>query len=372
MTEAMATLPHKSSIDTGVFVVDTDVHHGPQNPRRDLLPYLQERYRERFSEYGPGGGNGNPYAMNGGQRATRGDLLGGPADRGAGAVTWDPSTTRRQLLEGYSIDIAILTGGELAYGGVPSTPDLDYGSAIATAVNRWTQEHWLEYDQRFKAAANVNSSDPEAAALEIDRAAQHPGVCAVLLGTGSEKPFGHRRYRPIHEAAARNGLPIAMHLGGMRNRPTASGYPTYYIESRFYRPQLYAIHISSFIFEGVFERYPDLKLCSIESGINWVPDYLWRADTNWRQLRNDLPWVKRPPSEYVREHVRFSSQPLDVPGTTEGLKPILNWMYAERTLMFSSDYPHFDFDDPHELHKRLDPSMRDRVMSKNALETYRI
>jgi predicted TIM-barrel fold metal-dependent hydrolase len=368
----MATVVSAASADAQrvkLEIIDTDVHHGPFDRVAALGPYLTRAFRQRLSDYGIGT-NGDLYAMNGGLRGWRADMLGGVPHRGVGAVTWDEPTTRKQLLDGCGVDIAMLTGG---IGAVASAlPDVVYGVALVRAFNEWTRAEWLDADPRYRMVLQVCASDPVASAAEIDRFAEDPRVSGIVLGTSSSLPYGHRFYQPIHEACARHRLPITLHLGGTSTRPTPAGYPSYYIESRFARPANYAVHLTSFIMEGVFERLPSLKVCSIESGINWVPAWMQRMDAAWRLLGDKTPWVRRPPSTYVREHIRFSSQPLEEPETKEGLLPILQQMEAGSTLMFSSDYPHFDWDDPKESFNGLDEQLRRRIFSENARATYRI
>lgn len=356
-------------VKTRLAIVDTDVHHGPMNRVEAMGPHLSDTHRRRLTDYGIGG-NGDLYAMNGGLRGWRADMLGGVPDRSVGAVTWDEGQTRTQLLDACGIDIAILTGGFIA--GVSNLPDTEYGTALARAFNEWTREAWLDRDPRYRLVLQCCASDPAAAADEIDRLAEDPRICGIVLPTSSPRPYGQRFFRPIHEACARSGLPITLHLGGGSAQPTPSGWPTYYIESRFARPSNYATHLTSFIFEGVFDRYPSLKVCSIESGTNWVPAWLGRMDAAWQALGDRTPTLRRAPSEYVREHIRFSSQPLEDPETKEGLAPVLDSMYADRTLMFSSDYPHFDWDNPAESFKGVEEPLRRRVFSETARDTYRL
>ena len=78
----------------------------------------------------------------------------------------------------------------------------------------------------------------------------------------------------------------------------------------------------------------------IEGGVAWLPGIIWRLDTNWRGLRGEMPWVDRMPSEIVREHVRFSTQPLEhTDGHDELLFEMLEAAGAPDILVFSSDYP---------------------------------
>jgi len=149
----------------------------------------------------------------------------------------------------------------------------------------------------------------------------------------------------------------------------ASGSPTYYIEHHTLIPQVFASNLVSMICQGVFERYPKLKLVLIEGGFAWLPGVLWRLDKNWRSVRDEVPWVKRLPSEYVWERVRFTTQPLVDPSREE-LLAMCRMIHAETTLLFSSDYPHWDFDDPLTALDSLPQEMRRRIVADNALETY--
>ena len=108
--------------------------------------------------------------------------------------------------------------------------------------------------------------------------------------------------------------------------------------------------VASLVFEGVFERFPKLKVVLIEGGFAWAPALCWRMDKHWERMRKETPHVKRPPSEYVREHVWFTTQPIDEPDDPQHLADIMDWIGWDR-LMFSTDYPHWDFDDPQHVFK---------------------
>jgi predicted TIM-barrel fold metal-dependent hydrolase len=72
----------------------------------------------------------------------------------------------------------------------------------------------------------------------------------------------------------------------------------------------------------------------------------------------------------VKEHIRFATQPMEEPDQPDALKHVINWMEGERTLMFATDYPHWDWDDPAMTLVGFPEETRRRIFSTNALETY--
>lgn len=353
-------------------IVDVDVHHTYAD-KADLLPYMSRVDGERFSFYGLGV-MGNSYASNGGWRGRRADTvdIDEPQPDSLSSSAVDADDTRTRLLDASGIDLALLTGGP---GSAASAMmDLDYANAICRAFNDYSLEHWVAKDDRFRLALHINSQDPQGAVAEIDRLGAHPAVCAISLGCGAPRPFGHRFYHPIYEACERHGLAIAMHFGaeggGINPDPSPAGFPSYYIESRQLRPSFYSVHVASFIFEGVFIKFPSLKVAMIEGGFAWVPPMMWKMDLDWKGLRHQTPWVEKLPSEYLKDHIRFSTQPMEEPADPNALELLVKWMAGERTLMFATDYPHWDWDDPEQCFVGFPDDMRRRIFAENAIETF--
>lgn len=293
-----------------------------------------------------------------------------PAD---GAVPGsDPDLVVRQLLDGCGIDRAVLMGGNLF--GLGALPDPDAAAVIATAYNDWLGEVWLDHDERFRGALIVAPQDPQLAVAEIDRMADRRGIVQIFLPLNNTL-MGDRHYYPIYAAAERHGLPIALHPNSVdaiyqKAAPLAGGVPTYYVEWHAALTQIFQANVISLACHGVFERYPGLMVVVAEGGVAWLPDVMWRLDKNWEALRDEVPWVKRLPSEYIVDHVRFTTQPFLEPRKPEHLHAMLDMVAAERTLLFSSDYPHWDFDDPTRALKLLPEPMRERIRGANAVELY--
>jgi len=348
-------------------MIDTDIHVliDPEQ----LLTYVEPGQREWFRSRGPG--------------------LGLPDYPWAHPVSWfrddaehapgKPPTTsvgaiQRQVLDAYAIDIGILNAADgLA---IPLMPSAYRAAALARAHNDWLRDRYLDQDPRLRGAIVCPAQEPRAAAEEIRRCAEDTRFAHVLLVGGSERPYGEPRYLPIFEAAAECGLPVAIHSGGegigIAASPGGAGCPTFYIE---WHTQAVAgsimAHLVSLLCHGVFERLPSLRVLLMEGGVAWLPGMLWRLDTNWRALRVEVPWLERKPSEVAREHISFSTQPLE---HTDGNDPLLFEMLAAvgapDILCFATDYPHWDFDDPEYMLRRLPDSWRDQVMHGNAASLY--
>jgi predicted TIM-barrel fold metal-dependent hydrolase len=284
----------------------------------------------------------------------------------------DPSYVCSHHLDAHRISRAVLIGGEVL--GLGATPNPDLAAAIASAYNEWLAEVWLEADERYRATLVVAPQDPAQAAKEIRRVGEREGFVAVLLPL-TNILMGERHYYPVYEAAAELRLPVTVHPNSgeaiFTTAPSmAGGPPTYYVEWHAGLSQVFHANLISLVCHGVFERFSALKIVITEGGFAWLPDVLWRLDKNVKALRDEVPWIRRLPSEYIFEHVRFTSQPFVEPRRREHLHALCDMVCAERTLMFSSDYPHWDFDDPGRALSWLPDHVRKRAQAANAAELY--
>jgi len=360
------SLRQQTDTRVGVRLVDCDVHPNIRTIK-DLYPYLSRRWVAYIEETGFSQIPQNPYPK-GANRGVRLDAV--PAGGVAGS---DLGLMRTQLLDQYDVEFAILNP-EHSYR-LNFLPNADFAAALASAFNDWLIYEWLEKDPRFLGSAVITTQDPDQAVNEIRRVGKHPRIVQILLPAGAQRPYGQRYYWPIYAAAEELGLAIGIHFGGTGvstgHPPTPVGWPSYYIEWHTLMPQAFQAHLVSFICEGVFERFKGLKVTLIEGGFTWLVHVLWRLDKNFRALRSEVPWLKRFPSEYVPEHFRFTTQPMEEPENEADLVAVIRLMGGERLLMYATDYPHWDFDAPeYALPRGLDEPTRVRVLRENALEWY--
>ncbi len=335
------------------MIIDCDVHHGTPT-REQWAAYLEEPYASEVSQFG--------------LRTLRSGIR-----YEEGGSRWDASSATPQdvvdqLLEPHGIRFALLSGN---YGCVAGLPDPEYAAAVCRAYNDYTIEHWLDVEPRLIGGMKVPLQAPDLAAEEIERLAGHPQLKCVLIWGGAERiPFGQRWYWPLYEAAARHGLPIHVHPSTTTTiaspATSAAGPVTNYLQSHVCLPQYYQAHLVSLVLEGVFERFPKLRFAFVEGGFGWLPHVLWRMDKEFKALRQQAPRLKRLPSDYVRDHVKLTTQPIEEPSSADHLPQLIDMLGGPEMLMYTSDFPHFDFDPPEVLPKRLGEAARRLILHDNA------
>lgn len=283
----------------------------------------------------------------------------------------DPNVCARDLANSGSTKGAVL---------VPLTrglmPDIDLGTAICSATNRWLNEMWLQHGSgllTYLGTIRVNPSDPEGAAREIDDWADNPYMVQVGVPLEAHRPYGDRFYLPIWEAAARHSLPVAVAADGgtgVEGFPTPVGYPRHFAEYQSMYPLNGYYHLSSLIIEGVFDRLPSLRFLFLDGGADVFVPLLWRLDANWRITRDETPWVVRPPSEYITEHIRLATKPLEGPRNPKEWADWVRIAAWDRTQLYASHYPHWDFTRAEDVAHHLSDDVRARVLYENAREFY--
>jgi predicted TIM-barrel fold metal-dependent hydrolase len=251
----------------------------------------------------------------------------------------------------------------------------DLCAALTRALNDWLRAEWLERDSRLRASLVVPPHDPLLAAEEIARVGCDPRFVQVLLPVRSNALYGNRLFHRMFDAAAQRDLVVGLHFGGYAHgvSPTGSGWPTYFLEEYAGMAQVFQSQLRSLVFQGVFDKFPSTRVALIESGFAWLPAHMWRMDSDWKNLRRETPWLRRPPSDYLREHVRVALQPVDLPVDDRARALLFDQLDPSDWLMFSTDYPHWQFDSGHDcLPADLPPKALSAIMAGNAREFYRL
>lgn len=359
-TSAPDSVRRTPSPRTAITTVDADIH--PHAMPADIAPRLAQHHRERWDMFGsrvPGPPEMYPRVRNSGFR-----LDSWPANEGAPGS--ELRLVREQLLDEFGIDHGVLIPLQ---GHSWGAEEPEYSAALCHALNEWLADEWLDEETRLHSSIAVPIESPELAAKEIRRRSGDPRFVQVLLATGGEHSFGRRRYWPIYAAAVEAGLPVAAHTGGLEQHRGA-GWPSFYLEEHVWNGNMMASLVMSMLCEGVFEEFPSLRVVCVEGGIAWAAPLMWALDDGWELLRADVPHLRKPPSEYVREHFWFTTQPIEEPDDPRDLETALVHVGMPDRILFASDYPHWDFDSPRQASKLLPRALRGKAMGTNACLLY--
>jgi uncharacterized protein len=254
---------------------------------------------------------------------------------------------------------------------------------VCRAANEWTRERWLACDARFAGLILAPNHLPDEAAAEIRRHGADARFAGVLMaGNGLGLPFGHPLYHPIYAAAAELDLPIVLHYGGDSPDQLGGGLPKTYSEYRVLAAQPIMAHLLTCIGQGVFVKFPNLRMLVAGVGTAWVPWMLWRFDANYKAMRREAPWLTSTPSDYLRQHCFFTTWPLDlVKHPLEGDDGVeveaLHRLWQgidglDRMLVYASGYPYCDAERPAAVAARLPAGWQDNVLSHNARRLFRL
>ena len=345
-----------------IGIVDCDIHVQPAGPGT-LGSYLPARWRDYQATYGSRAPSGIAYPR-ARQYAARTDSWP-PGGKPPGS---DLPFLRQQLLDAWDVSYGVLN----PLLGAGTQRNLDFGAALASAINDWQLAEWLEPEPRLRGSLNVAYEDGELAAREIDRLGDDRRFAHVLISIRTAEPLGRRKYWPMFDAAVRHHLPLAIHVGGAGGSPAgAAGFHSFYIEDHTGWPMAYQSQVISLIAEGVFERFPGLKVVLIEGGFAWIAPLMWRLDDVHRRLGGEIPDVRRAPSSYIREHFWVTMQPMEEPPRPAQFNRLLDQLAMNDRLMFATDYPHWDFDAPDaSIPVRLEPALHRAIMGENAARLY--
>jgi hypothetical protein len=297
-----------------------------------------------------------------------------PVAAGA-SVPLDYESLRDDLLADGSRDAVVLTYER----GLRATTNQNHfvAQAIAEAANRWTEEEWLSRDERLFGLVVAIGALPERAAAEIRRSGANPRMVGVTLGSAAlGSPLGHPVYHPIYKAAAELELPLVMQAGvdatlNAITTPVVGGPPATAGEFHALSWQTQMAHVSSLIMQGVFDRFPNLKVLLVGAGGVWLAGHLWRLDQRFSATRGDARWLRRRPIEYV-DHFFLATHRLEQPPRPALLARALAVLPGvEDRLIYASGYPDSGWQDPVDATRAFPESWRAKVLHDNAQSFFR-
>jgi len=351
-------------------VVDTDFHFIPD--WQILRKFMKEPFRTELTKYPPVGGDYTPqYAI---------------GIEGTGQETMGRAGTAAEVLkvmEEIGVETVVLSPGFQRPQSMFHPAML---AAVASAYNDYLAAEVLPVTPRIKAEIMISHRDPAAGAAEIARMAKHPGFVSVYTEFGGNyEPIGTAKHDPIYQAAIDNDLAVTSHVGTFYQQmtPLHQGTRTWSELVGISAVSISMAYVGSMIFQGLFDKFPSLRVIIKEGGFWWLPEFMARSDDYYlshpgdiklteRKLESGEQFLNKLPSEYFDSNIRFSSQPVCFPRDPKHFKMLMELCRGEDMLLYSSDWPHATFDP---INWAFDPAIseegRKKILEDNARNWFR-
>jgi predicted TIM-barrel fold metal-dependent hydrolase len=355
-------------------IVDVDAHHYESESIGEILQYMDDPVLQQLgmsSRQANAKSVGMLPAGVGyqdiGGRVMRYPLRG--LEKTEPGVQRDVALTRRWM-DAMGVDVAVVFPTPMLQLGLH--PQVEVEVALARAYNRWFSERVLAEEPRIRSMLYLPFNDAEASYRMVKEFGESKGVVGFMVTSARLKPVHHNSYLKTYALMEEMGLPLAFHAGynwndhemGMMNRfisVHAIGFVLYNM-----------IHLTNWIINGLPERFPKLKTIWIESGLAWLPFMMQRLDNEYMMRTSEAPALKRKPSDYMRE-MYFTSQPMEMTDMA-ALEQTFRMIKAETQLLYSSDYPHWDFDLPSTIYDLpfLDEQGKHNILGGNAVRVFNL
>ncbi len=356
-------------------IVDVDSHHYELESFDQILEYMDDPVLKQLAQMANSGNSKGVGVMPGGVgyqdmggRVTRYPLR--RIEKTEPGVHRDVSLTRRWM-DAMGIDIAVLFPSPMLQLGLH--PQVEVEVALSRAYNKWLCERVLEEESRIRSMIYLPFNDPDASYRMVKEFAGKKGVCGFMVTSARFKPVHDNAYMKIYALLEEMNLPLAFHAGYNWNEQSMTQMNKFIsvhaIGFVFYN----MIHMTNWVINGMGERFPKLKVLWIESGLAWLPFMIQRLDNEYLMRSSECPQLKKLPGEYITD-MYYTSQPMEIPRDMSLLEATFKCIKAESQLLYSSDYPHWDFDLPstiYDLPFLKEKAKRD-ILGGNALKVFNI
>lgn len=328
-----------------ILIVDVDAHHHETEHQKEFCQFVEnEVLRQQIMQsFSKGRGNVLP-GMTGNQD------MGGRVTRYPLRQTekTDPGQIRdvqlgHRWMDALSVDYSCLFPTQLLAVGMLTDVELEH--ELCWAYNRWLTEKILPgSDGRFYSMLALPLGDPDCALRQVETFAGRPGVTGFLVTSVRTLPVHHNSYMKVYRAIEERGLSLAFHSGINPGEPFFKSLNRFATVHALGFPFYNILHLTNWVSNGLCERFPKMPVIWIEAGLAWIPFLMQRLDHEHMLRPSEFPSLKKRPSDYMRD-MFYASQPMEKTDM-RGLQCTFEMINAETQLLYSSDYPHWDFDVP--------------------------
>jgi uncharacterized protein len=224
-------------------------------------------------------------------------------------------------------------------------PQKEMEADLCWAYNRWVTEKVLpESGGRFYTMLSLPISTPDEALRHVETFGHRKGVGGFMVTTVRNIPVHDNSLMKVYRAIEERGLVLSFHSAFNWNETifkTCNRFlAVHALGFSFYN----ILHLTNWVTNAIPERFPKLPVIWIESGLAWVPFLMQRLDHEFMMRPSEAPLLKKKPSDYMRD-MYYSSQPIEIQDR-QAMECTFRMINAETQLLYSSDYPHWDFDLP--------------------------
>jgi uncharacterized protein len=249
----------------------------------------------------------------------------------------------RRAMDSLGIDYMVVFPTPMLFLGMHPQPEMEV--YLGRAYNKWLIERVLAADDRIRTLAYLPFNTPEEAERTVKELGNEKSVIGFCVTSTRYKPVHHNDYMRLYAALQDLDKPVAFHSGYYWQDQSLGTVNRFLGMHALGFVWCNMVHMTNWVLNGIPERFPNLKSIWIESGLAWVPFLMQRLDDQFLMRQSEAPLLKQLPSEYMRRNCWYTSQPME---TTHprALEVTLEMINAETQLLFSSDWPHYDFDLP--------------------------
>ncbi len=356
-------------------IVDVDSHHYELESFNEILEYMSDPVMRQLAQAANAGNSKGVGVMPGGVgyqdmggRVTRYPLR--HIEKPEPGVHRDVSLTRRWM-DAMGVDVAVLFPSPMLQLGLH--PQVEAEVALAWAYNRWLCERVLAKEPRIRSMLYLPFNDPEASFRMVKEFAGKKGVVGFMVTSARHRPVHHNSYMKVYAAIEELGLPLAFHAGYNWNEQSMTMMNKFISVHAIGFVFHNMVHMTNWVLNGIPERFPKLKVIWIESGLAWLPFMIQRLDNEYMMRSSECPALKKLPGEYITD-MFYTSQPMEMPRDMSFLESTFKCIKAESQLLYSSDYPHWDFDLPstiYDLPFLKEKAKRD-ILGGNAVKLFKL
>ncbi|MFM9966907.1 MAG: amidohydrolase family protein [Burkholderiales bacterium] len=284
----------------------------------------------------------------------------------------DPAERIKDLdHEGVDVNLTLPSGW---FGTWTAGNDVPLEAGMYRAYHRWMEDYCGAYPERLGGVILAASRDIAGSVAEIKRWGKSRWAWGVMVYAPYGTPIDHPDLEPVWAEAAAHDLAVILHTFTVMPPYAPGGLDTWdnlWLQRSASHPWCGMRNMAALIGCGVMDRYPQLRIGTLEAGHGWLPFWMTRIDEHAHTIKSAIPELKKMPSDYVLSGRYFQS--IEIPEGEKITNSVCD-MLGDEVLMYASDYPHGESHFPDSVDMFMKWNMSDerrrKMLWDNAIKLY--